>query len=53
MATVSTAGAIMVFCWLAVDSPAGLVVWGLCYGFAGGAVLNVRTSLLLDKLPDS
>lgn len=38
----------VIFCWLSVDAPAGLVVWAFSYGFSSGALIgvNVFSSIL-------
>jgi len=52
MVFASTAGSIMVFCWLSVSGNASLVIWGLFYGFAGGAVINLLPAAVGIFTPD-
>ena len=41
MAASITLSAVVAFCWLAVDSPAGLVVWACVYGMTSSAFIAV------------
>lgn len=34
--------AIICYCWTAVKSDAGLIVWSLAYGYASGAIMNLQ-----------
>lgn len=40
----SVSSAVIVLCWTAATSQAGLVVWTLAYGFSSGAILSLNTA---------
>ncbi|TCD63145.1 hypothetical protein EIP91_005904 [Steccherinum ochraceum] len=52
MAIFCTMAGVVFFCWLAVDSPAGFVVWVFCYGIASGTYITLLPNCIAQFTPD-
>ncbi|THH29193.1 hypothetical protein EUX98_g4995 [Antrodiella citrinella] len=52
MAMFNTLGASVLLCWLSVSSPAGLVVWGIAYGFLSGNFISLAPTCLAHLTTD-
>ncbi|THH28773.1 hypothetical protein EUX98_g5413 [Antrodiella citrinella] len=52
MAIFNTLAASVLLCWLAVSGPAGLVVWGIAYGFLSGNFLSLAPTCLAQLTAD-
>jgi MFS family permease len=45
--------AIVLFCWFAVDSPAGLIIWSLAWGFISSAIVAMPGAIVPRLAPSA
>lgn len=53
LAIALTGATILIFCWIAVNTPAGLVVWTVLYGFCSGAFIALLPACVIKFCPDA
>ena len=46
------AASILAFAWIAVSTPAGMVVWVIIYGFFAGSFISLTVPLLVSLCPN-
>ncbi|TCD65380.1 hypothetical protein EIP91_002744 [Steccherinum ochraceum] len=46
MAFLCTCSAVILLCWIAVSGPAGLIIWGIFYGFCSGSFLSLAPACI-------
>ncbi|KAI9811784.1 MAG: hypothetical protein M1826_003095 [Phylliscum demangeonii] len=50
--TVVAAGAVLLYGWMGVHSPAGLVAFAVCYGFVAGGIQSLFPATISSLTPD-
>ncbi|EGN95870.1 hypothetical protein SERLA73DRAFT_187115 [Serpula lacrymans var. lacrymans S7.3] len=53
LALACSGAALVLYTWLAVDSPAGLIVWAVAYGFTSGAFIALMPACIGKITPDT